>query len=137
MTNTLSAGQDVLSYCGKCKLALNHTIVTMKSSKTIGKCECNTCKAQHAYKDPTKVGKKTTGTKSKTTTVPVEVVWEQALKKASGEAKTYSIKGTFSEGDILDHTKFGKGVVEKRLDIKKIQVIFESDIKTLISPKSD
>ena len=90
----LGPGKDVLSYCGKCKLALNHVIIDMKSPTVIGKCQCLTCKAKHLYRDPDKPVKKRASTK-KAATVPVEQVWAEAVNGANGPAKSYSIKDTF------------------------------------------
>ena len=42
--------------------------------------------------------------------------------------------GKFHEGDIIDHTKFGPGIVEKVVD-DKIEVIFRHEIKTLVRNK--
>jgi len=40
----------------------------------------------------------------------------------------------FNEGDIIDHVKFGPGIVEKVVD-DKIEVIFRHEIKTLVHNK--
>ena len=47
----LSAGNEVLAYCGKCKLKLAHTIVVMKTDEIPDKVTCNTCKSTHAFKE--------------------------------------------------------------------------------------
>ncbi len=47
----LSAGNEVLAYCGKCKLKLAHTIVVMKTDEIPDKVKCNTCKSTHAFKE--------------------------------------------------------------------------------------
>jgi methylglyoxal synthase len=46
---TPSVGKDVLSYCGKCKLTLSHTVTAMTGT-TIAKVQCNTCKAIHGFR---------------------------------------------------------------------------------------
>ena len=61
---SFSAGKEVLSYCGKCKLPLGHIIVSMKDTATIGKVTCNTCKATHMYKDPATKTKKVKAAKT-------------------------------------------------------------------------
>ncbi len=130
----IGVGKEVLSYCSKCKLTLSHTIATMKSAKSIGKVECRTCKATHAYKDPSKV--KSRGIKSQTdkskNNDSVADIWMNAINKSSAKSQDYSLKKQFHLGDIIDHPKFGPGVVEKLVDQNKIQVIFRHDIKTLM-----
>ena len=39
-----------------------------------------------------------------------------------------------NEGDVIDHVKFGPGIVEKVVD-DKIEVIFRHEIKTLVHNK--
>lgn len=135
----LGVGKDILSYCGKCKLALAHVIVTMIDSDTVGKCECNTCGATHRYRDPTSVDpkKKARPGHSKKEHATVEELWKEALSKSEGAAsKGYSMKEKFSEGDVIDHPTFGKGVVEKVVDHNKIQTLFQHDLKLLIHDRS-
>ena len=138
---TFSAGKEVLSYCGKCKLPLGHTIVSMKDAGTIGKVECNTCHAVHMYKDPSTKTKKVkgSGTTSKRKnasrkTVSVGQLWMEEMGKFSGKAKGYTIREVFEVGDIIDHKKFGPGVVQNKID-DKIEVLFQHEIKLLVHGK--
>lgn len=132
-----AAGKEVLSHCGKCKLALGHTIVSMKDTATIGKVTCNTCGATHNYKDP---ASKTKRVKSKSTrkstkrTVSVGQFWMEEMSKASGKARAYSIRELFDEGEIIDHKSFGPGIVQKKEE-DKIEVLFQHEIKLLVHGK--
>ena len=79
-----SVGKEILSHCGKCKLALYHLIVVMKDSGKPGRVECGTCKNTHAYKDPEAAAKKkkkksTRGRKPKVAEVPVEEIWRNTV----------------------------------------------------------
>lgn len=129
------AGKEVLSYCGKCKLALAHVIVSMKDTNTFGKVQCKTCGATHAYKDPATKAKKVKSKPrvpgGKTKSISVGELWTEELAKANGKAKTYSIRETFIVGDLLDHKKFGPGIVQALID-GKIEVLFQHEIKTLV-----
>ena len=130
-----AAGKEVLSYCGKCKLTLAHMIIVMKDPNTIGKVQCKTCGGTHAYKDPTSKTKKVKtksiipGAKSKSVTV--SDLWTEELGKASGKPKGYSIREIFEVGDLIDHKKFGPGIVQALVD-GKIEVLFQHEIKTLV-----
>lgn len=129
-----SPGKDVLSFCGVCKMIMNHVIVNMKAPDQIGHCECLTCHARHPFRDPHGL-KKTSATKpprTKAPSVPVEQVWASAINHATGETKPYSLSTSYAESDIVLHPKFGKGIVQKRLEDSKIQVLFESDLKILM-----
>lgn len=137
--STFSAGKEVLSYCGKCKLSLGHTIVSMKDAGTIGKVQCNTCHTIHMYKDPatkTKKVKSSNSTRRRSTskTVSVGQLWMEEMSKVSGKARSYSIRERFIPGDIIDHKKFGPGVVQTEAD-DKIEVLFQHEIKLLVHGK--
>ena len=133
-----AAGKEVLSYCGKCKLTLSHIIVSMKDSATIGKVECRTCKGTHAYKDPSsktkKVKRKSTIPGNRSKSMSVNELWTEEVGKAQGKPKPYSIRENFEVGDLLDHKKFGPGIVQDLVD-GKIEVLFQHEIKTLVHNK--
>jgi len=135
----LTVGKDVLSYCTKCKLNLGHTIVAMKDAKTIAKVKCNTCFSMHSYKDPSSSSKQSlTRTKKSLMTpskvIPVADLWMEKISNSKKKSMPYSIDSKFVEGDVIDHSKFGPGIVEKVVD-DKIQVIFRHEIKTLVHNK--
>ena len=130
-------GKDVLSFCNKCKLALMHTLLSLRETGACYKVMCNTCKNTHVYKDPKKAtaAKKTRSTKRKKALAEQAEkteIWGNAVNDKNQEAMKYTISSTFEKDDLINHKQFGKGVVEKVLDDSKIQVIFENDIKILI-----
>lgn len=136
----LTVGKDVLSYCTKCKLSLGHTIVAMKDAKTIAKVKCNTCGALHAFKDPSTASKVSKARSRKSSATPSKIVsvsdlWMEKMSSTKNKSLPYAMDHKFTEGDIIDHTKFGPGIVEKVVD-DKIEVIFRHEIKTLIHNKS-
>ena len=139
----LSVGKEVLSRCNKCKLILAHTIVTMKDAKTPDKVLCKTCKGTHSFKDPSAPKAKTSVNKviksgrasSKRPTESVGELWNKAMTKNTASAKSYSIKGSFITGDLIDHPTFGQGIVEKLIDNNKIEVLFQDDYRTLMHKK--
>ena len=141
----LSVGKEVLSHCSKCKLILAHIIVTMKDTKTPDKVQCKTCKATHAFKDPgaskskTSVDKVIKSAKAKSSgrksTETVGELWTKAISKSATGPKSYTIKGSFTMGDVIDHPTFGQGVVEKLIDDNKIEVLFQDDYRTLMHKK--
>ena len=136
----LTVGKDVLSYCTKCKLTLSHIIVSMKDARTISKVKCNTCGSMHAYKDPstaitkTKAVSKKTATKTaiQAKTQPISEIWMEALNKSSKKSQPYTPQTKFTVGDIIDHVKFGPGIVQSIVDNTKIEVVFRHEIKTLV-----
>lgn len=136
----LGVGKEVLSYCNKDKGTLAHIIVNMKNDHTIGKVECKTCHGVHAYKDPSKVKgskatKKTTKGKGRAPKQSNSDMWLEAVNNSKAKSRAYSIKDKFEADDIIDHPKFGPGVVTKLIDDNKVEVIFRHEIKTLLHNK--
>ncbi len=135
----ITTGKDVLSYCMKCKLNLSHTIVAMKDEKSIAKVQCNTCKSTHSYKDPSLSNASKTRTRktpsSNTKVVSISDLWMEKLNKTSAKSQAYQIDHKYGIGDVIDHTKFGPGIVQAVKD-NTIEVVFRHDIKTLVHNKS-
>ncbi len=134
----LTVGKDVLSYCTKCKLNLGHTIVAMKDTKNIAKVKCNTCGTIQAFKDAS-TSSKQNKTRKKSIIGPSKVIsvsdlWMEKMSSTKKKSTPYAMDQKFTEGDILDHVKFGPGIVEKVVD-DKIEVIFRHEIKTLVHNK--
>ena len=131
-----TVGKDVLSYCSKCKLNLAHTIVSMKDDNNIAKVKCNTCKTIHAYKDPSKASakKKVRRKSERSKAIPVADLWMEQLSQATEKSQVYKISEKFKVGDVIDHKKFGPGIVQEVVD-DKINVIFRHEIKTLVHNK--
>ncbi len=133
--SNLSAGQEVLAYCGKCKLSLYHTIVVMKDDSTPHKVQCSSCKSTHAFKDQSAKPKKKTTSRKKKVVVPNAEIWAEKLKDNSNTPVKYSISHPFTSGDIVDHPTFGIGIIESIIDTNKIEVLFESELKILMHNK--
>jgi hypothetical protein len=137
----LTVGKDVLSYCTKCKLNLGHTIVAMKDVKHIAKVKCNTCGSLHAFKDPSQSSKQNKTRTKKTGITPSKVIsvsdlWMEKMSNSKRKSTPYSMEVKFSLGDIIDHSKFGPGIVEKVTN-DKVEIIFRHEIKTLVHNKKE
>lgn len=58
--------------------------------------------------------------------------WKDAVANQPDEAFVpYAISTTFAQGDLLNHPKFGKGLV-LTVDGEKIFVLFQDGIKKLV-----
>ncbi len=143
MASQITTGKDVLSYCTKCKLNLSHTIVAMKDEKSIAKVVCNTCKSTHSYKDPSSSNanktrtKSTAGTTKKTgvsKVVSISDLWMEKLNKTTSKSQPYTTDHKYREGDVIDHTKFGPGIVQN-VKATTMEVVFRHEIKTLVHNK--
>ncbi len=139
MKNIEVAGR-IDSYCTKCRLWLEHTIVAILGSE-IKKVECRTCGGIHKYR------RSLPGIKSNTTTVrgsaktpsshaiqkKVDDHWENILDKITSAApRFYQMRESYKVGDVINHTKFGLGMVTSIKGAYKIRVLFENGPKVLV-----
>jgi hypothetical protein len=149
MPKTLRVAGEVDSWCTRCRLILNHRIVSMKSSKP-HQVECLTCRTTHLWR-PTTPGEKTgpaegaRPTAATTSTRPPRVsaamrheqTWEKAINgRGVHDFKAYSVAASFQEGDLLRHKKFGDGVVTRVIDGHKVEVLFRDEARTLAQAMS-
>jgi hypothetical protein len=145
MPKPLRVAGEVDSWCTRCRLLLNHRIVSMKLSKP-HQVECLTCRSTHNWRPsapgtksasggPSERGKSSLGagrSAARPSGTRHERQWEQAIAgRGVHEFKAYSSEGSFAEGDLLRHRKFGDGVVTRVIDTKKVEVLFQDEARTL------
>lgn len=149
MPKPLRVAGEVDSWCTKCRLILNHRIVSMKSGKA-HQVECLTCRSQHLWR-PNTPGEKPAASAdggkpraasssgshasshARSSRPPRHTEqWEKAIAGRSvNEFKAYNVGGSFNEGDLLRHKKFGDGVVTRVIDAHKVEVLFRDEPRTL------
>ncbi len=144
MAKPLRVAGEVDSWCTKCKLVLNHRIVSMKAGKAY-QVECLTCRSTHLWRQHAPGEKPVGGSgerAARTSTAPKstrvtaamkqEQQWEKAIAgRGMAEFKPYNVSATFQEGQLLRHKKFGDGVVTRVIDAHKVEVLFKDEAKTL------
>jgi len=132
-------GGDVLAYCGKCKRDLAHVIVAMVSGRP-ARVICKTCKGEHNYRLGESTSSKRSGLSTATkaprtsrTFVKNSEYWEQqmALKKQA-PTKPYKPQDEFKSGDVINHSRFGLGIVEEVKTNGKIVVLFRDEERVLV-----
>jgi hypothetical protein len=135
----LAVGDEIDSWCTKCKLMLAHTIQAMTDG-TIEKVVCKTCKGKHKYrpkppKSRTKKAKKST-TKKKVTRRRKKdpaVIWEEALEgKDMSQSRTYAMDAVFATDEVLEHPTFGVGLITEVRAEGKMEVLFKDGPKLLV-----
>jgi hypothetical protein len=148
MPKPLRVAGEVDSWCTRCRLVLNHRIVSMKSGKPY-QVECLTCRTTHLWR-PTAPGEKSATTAGSTPpraarggaasarpsrvspAAKIEQQWAKAtLGRDLKDFTTYNVAGTFQEGDLVRHKKFGDGVVTRVIDAHKVEVLFRDETRTL------
>jgi len=62
--------------------------------------------------------------------------WQRLTSEVpQSEIKPYSIHADFEEGDVINHVKFGRGVVIEKLEKTKVEILFADDLKRLVCNK--
>ena len=146
MAKPLRVAGEVDSWCTKCRLVLNHRIVSMKNSKPY-QVECLTCRSTHLWRaaapgdKPAAAGDGDRAPRAaggpRPSRMPVAAVrhaqtWEKAIAgRGMNEFLPYDVGKTFKEGDLVRHKKFGDGLVTRVIDAHKVEVLFRDEAKTL------
>lgn len=132
-----AAGQDVDTYCTKCKMELAHVIIAVANGR-IARVQCKTCGSQHAHRDKRRSERKrsqgsTTRVRgAKSHSASGADVYETTMAgRDISRAKPYRATEVFTSDEVLNHKKFGIGLVTRVLDDGKIEVLFEDGKKTL------
>lgn len=134
----IAVGSDIEAYCTKCKMVLGHTVVAMDGNKP-RRVKCNTCGGDHNYRATKPVARTTSkkAGKGKSPTRRTRQSWEEVMQEASTKPhKTYSMSGSFGEGDWIEHNTFGLGCVQSFTPPNKITVRFADSTRMLICNQS-
>jgi hypothetical protein len=142
-------GENIDAYCLKCKLVLAHVIM-FNVGETVSKVKCNTCGAEHKYRPEKPAAKKTTVIKvSKPLTLKETMAKRAAAAKIQDNnapmkwdirnrsmdsttlIKDYSINGQYRTKDVVNHSVFGLGFVERIVSDKSMDVLFSDAVKLM------
>ena len=143
-TKPITAGSEIDAWCTRCKLELGHRVIAMIGPQ-VKRVVCSTCGSEHNYR----AAKGAAGALASAKAQPRRTVAGQ--RKAAGEQKRaaagwetlcggradsaftpYRADQTFAEGDLLTHSRFGKGAVVQAIDGGKVRVVFRDGERTLI-----
>ncbi len=121
-------------------LVLAHTVVAMVGDR-IAKVKCNTCGKIHAYRPPDSPSEATAAKRraerkkalakvaSRGEPEPFEIL---AAKVDLTQTTDYSIKMSMEEMMVVQHPKFGVGIVAMLREGNKADVVFNEGPRTLI-----
>ena len=137
-----SPGDEIDSYCTTCKLVLGHRVVALVEG-TVDKVICSTCKKKHKYRPnpPKSRAKKSTSAADGTTkkrvtrrrTKDPAIIWEETLgDRDLSNQSPYTFEGTYKENELIDHKKFGCGLVMRIMGEGKMEVLFKDGTKVLV-----
>ncbi|MGE5174120.1 MAG: hypothetical protein ACM3MD_09865 [Betaproteobacteria bacterium] len=128
-----SAGKNIESYCGKCKQKRDHTIMTM-DGEAVAKVRCANCGSMHKFRDPAAPPRVR---KTRVKTVAEEeaaaaILWEAGLARAKGKERDYDMAAKYRVGEVVNHGKFGKGIVLK-VHVNNCEMLFKDRERLMAS----
>jgi hypothetical protein len=144
--------QEVKTYCTREKTDTFHLVMNHDRLGFVDRVKCKACGSEHKYKRQS-VLKKPAAAPPRTIMVRtaagaltpqakvekkgagalLEEEWFQKIKKWGAKpVKEFSVDEHFTVGEVLNHSVFGKGVVQTRRE-NKVDVLFQAGLKTLPS----
>jgi hypothetical protein len=107
----IRVGDEVAAQCGRCKGERTHQVVALNQDGTPASVICGTCGGRHNYRE------------KRAANSPRRTVARETIPSAPRKpARQYSPREAFSEGDWIEHPKFGQGEVvairEGKIEVK-------------------
>lgn len=137
----IQVGDEIEAMCGVCKTATVHVVESIKDGKPT-KVLCKSCTASHRYRKPVVEGaakpkKAKKAAVKKPTKTKEQRKWSRVLAKVDAENPVeYAMTSTYDANDVIEHSKFGLGVVVDVVDTSKVSVVFEEGEKTLVQNRA-
>lgn len=132
-----AVAKSFYTFCKKCDAERYHTVLSHKTS-TSAKIQCEVCKSIKTYSLPKAGGstvKRASGGALKVRKTSHADEFQALTTNRSAEKGTpFSIKTKFEMDQKIEHPTFGTGYV-KAVQSDRIEVIFESEVKTLMHNK--
>jgi len=125
-----AVGGEIEAYCPspRCKADTTHTIISMYEDE-VRRVQCVVCGEVHAYRKPrgdgegSEDGHGSRGHQKRLT-------WDEAMSRASdgdlGNARPYSIRDNYEEGDVVLHPTFDVGFVIEQLPDNCVAMVFRN-----------
>lgn len=115
-------GDDLSTYCGKCKEERTHQVVALSSDGRAERVVCRTCHSNHLYRENKAGSKKAPGgAREKIISTPVV-----------RSLRPYAVNQTYEADQWISHPKFGEGRVTEVKAGGKIAVQFGRETRTLL-----
>jgi Zn ribbon nucleic-acid-binding protein len=125
-----AVGGEIEAYCPspRCKADTTHTIISMYEDE-VRRVQCVVCGEVHAYRKPRGDGEGgEDGGHAKSHNK--RLTWDDAMARASdtdlGNARPYSIRDSYEEGDVVLHPTFDVGFVIEQLPDNCVAMVFRN-----------
>jgi hypothetical protein len=124
--------QDIIAMCTKCKMELNHVVISHNIGGVVDRVKCHTCGSEHKYRP----GKKTSATKSGAKKVAIKKTdpgkdFQMLSERLADKAPSpYKMSELYNNDDVIEHSIFGKGIVINTYS-QKMEVVFADGSRIL------
>lgn len=127
----IRVGDDVETYCGRCKAERRHVIASMSTVAEPAEVICRTCNNQHRFHRPADAAKPKRESRAGSAEGGARRTSRPVRETPPVSARPYSTSESYAEGEWLEHKTHGVGKV-KAVRGGKIDVTFDSALRTLL-----
>jgi hypothetical protein len=127
----IRVGDDVETYCGRCKAERAHVIASMSTASMPAEVICRTCNSQHRFRRPADAAKPKREPRAGSAEGGASRTSRTVRETPPVSARPYSTSESYAEGEWLEHKTHGVGKV-KAVRGGKIDVTFNSALRTLL-----
>ena len=127
----IRVGDDIETYCGRCKAERTHLIASMSTAAVPADVICRTCNSQHRYRRPADAAKPGREPRAGSAEGSTRRTTRTVRETPPLSARAYSTTETYAEGEWIEHKTHGVGKI-KAVRGGKIDVAFDSALRTLL-----
>jgi hypothetical protein len=127
----IRVGDDVETYCGRCKAERSHVIASMSTAATPAEVICRTCNSQHRFRRPADAAKPKREPRAGSADGATRRTSRTVRETPPLTARAYATTESFAEGEWIQHKTHGVGKI-KAVRGGKIDVAFDSGLRTLL-----
>lgn len=142
----VDVGSEIEAKCSRCKLDLMHTVVAMLDGKP-RRVRCLTCGGDHIYRMPASLKAALAAERKKAAATKKSKAAKKAKSGGRGDVpdfetlaggkkldnpRPYAMTERFAGGELIQHPVFGMGIVAVVRGQDKIDVSFQTGVRTLL-----
>jgi len=131
----VKTGDELKYLCSRCNLELWHTVLAVVNNQP-ARVRCNTCRSERNYRQPklshTPVRKTVSEERAKIRGSHPDLYQQKLKANLMKTPKPYRIDAEFDLEDVIEHVKFGRGVVLKLVHPDRMDVLFQDETRTLM-----
>ncbi len=129
-------GEIIESHCRRCNDRTGHAIVSFVDG-AVAKVQCRACGSVHKHRADRSTSRKsapgTSRSRSSAGKAPaIDPLWKEKIElRDRSRAKPYSMDCQCVVDELLEHPRFGTGIVRELVAPNKIRVLFQEGPKLL------